>query len=88
MNDIVELLAILAELCIEGNEDLCGGKWTPLFAEETGLFEGSGWFLSGARFTSCEAWAQCASNRKGEHRPTIDLGPNIARAAPKVATRR
>src|SRR5271166_6443679 len=61
-----------AILCIEGNNNLCGGKWTPLFAEKAGLFEGSGRFLSGARATSCEAWARCASIQKGEHRPTID----------------
>jgi hypothetical protein len=45
----------LAILSIEGNEDLYRGEWTPLFVGKTGLFEGSGQVLSGARSTSCEA---------------------------------
>jgi len=45
----------LAELCIEANEDLCGGEWTPPSEENAGLFWGTGWSISGGKAASCEA---------------------------------
>src|ERR1700759_1777134 len=67
----------LAILCIGTNEGLCGGRVTPLFAEMAGLFEGVGWFLSGVRTTSCEAWVRCASTRKVGHPATKVPAPTL-----------